>query len=379
MIDRQTPPQQATASGRLPGLDGLRALSIVLVLCFHLITLPGSPQSRWFIAFATRGNFGVEIFFVLSGFIITWLLLKEENKTGSTDLRQFYIRRAFRILPPALLYLGVISLLVLAHRSAASWGEIGSAALFARNLYGLYGPGSADTGHFWTLAVEEQFYLTWPFLFVLLGKRGRAILLIALLAISPIWHHEYSRLFPNTKLNVYEFHYEPLLMGCLLAVARNTESVGRFLSASVFRSPWIVVACVAIIAPFVTPSHLDKHVSEKVRALFPLIQYFSIAMVINYVIQGRRSPIDRLLNVGPMIFIGQLSYSLYLWQQLFCLKGATLQLSMPLCFAAAMACAMCSYYIVEQPALRLRQQLSRCPTYHPTPIPLDTIQVSTSA
>jgi peptidoglycan/LPS O-acetylase OafA/YrhL len=370
MTDRETLPHSATANGRLPGLDGLRALSIVLVLCVHLITLPGSPQSPWFIAFAMRGHFGVEIFFVLSGFIITWLLLKEENKTGSTDLRQFYIRRAFRILPPAILYLGVVSLLVLAHRSSTPWSEIGSAALFARNLYG---PGSADTGHFWTLAVEEQFYLTWPLLFVLLGKRQRATLLITLLAISPIWHHEYFRFFPNARLNVYEFHYEPLLMGCLLAIARNSQNIARVLSASFFRSSWIVVAAVAMIATLLSP--LEMQVGDRIRALFPLAEYFCIAMVINYVIQGRHSPIDRFLNVGPMVFIGQLSYSLYLWQQLFCLKGATLELNAPLCFAVAMACAMFSYYIIEQPALRLRQQLSQRRPHHSTPLALEAVQV----
>ena len=352
------PPKHPGNSDRLPGLDGLRALSIVLVVSFHLITLPGMPTRLpgWnlFVDVADRGQFGVDIFFVLSGFIITWLLLKEENKTGATDLRQFYVRRAFRILPPALLYLGVVSLLVLAHRSSTTWGEIGSAALFARNLYG---PGSFDTGHFWTLAVEEQFYLTWPFLFVLLGKRGRASLLIALLAISPIWHHEYLRLFPNARLNVYEFHYEPLLMGCLLAIARNSQNIARVLSGWFFRSSWIVVAAIAIIATLLSP--LERHVGDRIRVLFPLVDYFCIAIVINYLVQGGRSTIDWFLNVGPVVFIGQLSYSLYLWQQLFCLKGATLQLNAPFCFVAAMACAMFSYYIIEQPAIRFRRHLSK--------------------
>jgi peptidoglycan/LPS O-acetylase OafA/YrhL len=114
-------------------------------------------------------------------------------------------------------------------------------------------------------------------------------------------------------------------------------------------------------------------------ALFPMVEYLCVAVVVNYLIQGGRSPIDRCLNFGPLVFIGQLSYSMYLWQQLFCLKGATLQMNAPMCFIIAMGCAMFSYYVVEQPALRLRQQLSRRRAYEPTPIPLDAVQAPTPA
>ncbi|MBV8782143.1 MAG: acyltransferase, partial [Phycisphaerae bacterium] len=148
---------------RIESLDGLRALAIVLVLAFHMRE-SGAFAHAWINAVAAKGQFGVEIFFVLSGFLITMLLLREEQKHGRIDLKMFYIRRGFRILPPAMTYLLVVAVLAIVGVSTAS-GDLATSALFVRNFFSW---GSTDTGHFWTLAIEEQFYLLWPLALVVL-------------------------------------------------------------------------------------------------------------------------------------------------------------------------------------------------------------------
>jgi peptidoglycan/LPS O-acetylase OafA/YrhL len=353
--DPMTEPKPSD-DGRLPGLDGLRAVSIVLVLMAHLKTLPGSPRWSLFLAIANHGQFGVEIFFVLSGFLITSLLLKEEKKAGSIDIRQFYIRRAFRILPPAFAYLLFVAMLILAGISAARWSEVVAAACFSRNLVV---NGGADTGHFWSLAVEEQFYLTWPFLLVILPCRARLAPLIALLAISPLWRHEYFRLFPQTKLNVVALDYEPLMIGCLLAICRDAKGTLRFLTQAPFQSTWMFASSVLLIVILLSP--IGASVTPRVQVFFQLTYDSAIALVINYLIEGKKSHVNWLLNTRPVVHLGKLSYSLYLWQQPFCFEGSALVLPAMWALFPALAGAGFSYYCIEQPALSLRRRFQKEP------------------
>src|SRR6266478_1710213 len=131
---------------RIPGLDGLRAISIALVLAYHSADPMLAPHS-----FRSKGNFGVEVFFVLSGYLITWLLLTEESVDGSFRLRAFYARRALRILPPALFYIACVSTLGLLGVIAMKLWDVVPCIFFFRNLT----TGANVTEHFWSLAIEE--------------------------------------------------------------------------------------------------------------------------------------------------------------------------------------------------------------------------------
>ena len=162
---------------RLPGLDGLRAISVALVIFLHLGSMSYFPRAHWLHAVAEEGLFGVQIFFVISGFLITWLLLAEEKKRGRIDLGKFYIRRALRILPPALLFLLTLKLLDAFGIVEVGWRDVLYAMLFVRNVL----PGPILTNHYWSLAIEEQFYLGWPFLVVLLPSRGRLLVIISMI------------------------------------------------------------------------------------------------------------------------------------------------------------------------------------------------------
>lgn len=156
------------ARGRLPGLDGLRAVAVLLVIFHHLCsqgTFAGWPAVADVLK---RGSFGVQIFFVLSGFLITWLLLGEDARHGQIALGRFYVRRALRILPPALLYLAVMFVLTLAGVFAIGRRDFLYSLFFIRNAYGV--GGDPQLAHYWSLAVEEQFYLVWPVVVALASR-----------------------------------------------------------------------------------------------------------------------------------------------------------------------------------------------------------------
>jgi peptidoglycan/LPS O-acetylase OafA/YrhL len=360
-------PSAATAK-RLPGLDGLRALSIVLVLLVHGKDLPGFPGWNWLNAVSMRGGFGVDIFFVLSGFLITWLLLKEETRTGRIDMRGFYTRRALRILPPAFFYLAFVGILVLLHRSPTQWSEIAAAAMFFRNFV-IH--GTADVGHYWSLSIEEQFYLVWPLLLIILPRKKRLPATVALILAAPIWRRLNQHFYPGAWLNQArpDFRYDSLLMGCLLAMLRSNLKSAAVLRGKVLQSNLTPFVCVAAIA--LCLSSLGASLGERVGRAFPTIEFAAVALIINYVIEGRPGIINELLNLAPVIWLGQLSYSLYLWQQIFCYQPASLSTALIPAIVLSILGASVSYYVVEQPVLRWRQRwMGREKKIYPTVAPV---------
>ena len=171
-------------TGRIPSLDGWRALAIMLVLGDHAVYATGFPQeSLQWIGKNFHGDLGVRIFFVLSGFLISLLLLREVGRTDRVNLKEFYLRRIFRIFPVYFTYLAVIFVLEIFgiyDESISSW--VGSLT-YTRNMVGL---GNSPTVHLWSLSVEEQFYLAWPLAFAFLKLWKRPAVYLSLLAIPLI-------------------------------------------------------------------------------------------------------------------------------------------------------------------------------------------------
>ncbi len=366
----------AIAGARLSGLDGLRAVSIVLVILRHIYTLPDFPHHYgWLDAVAFQGGFGVDIFFVISGFLITWLLLGEESKNGKIALRQFYIRRAFRILPPAFTYLLFVVVLMCIGISLARWKDIFSAAFFCRNLVGMDVAGRPDdTGHYWSLAIEEQFYLIWPFMLVMLPRRWRIPVVIGLILAAPVWLNMNFRMYPAVydkagnivktgfNLNRADLRYGGLMMGCLLALLRKGPRTLGWLRHPVLQHQLTFAMCIALLVILMSPLAKVHHL----EALYPMFSVACIAMAINYLVEGRPGIPNWLFNTLPMVWIGQLSFSWYLWQQIFCLGDSGLRQSLPMSIVFSLLMAALSFYIIEQPALRLRSLMARRSAMRPT-------------
>ena len=162
-------PRSAVLS-RIPSLDGLRALSIFLVVALHTLQRYNMSHHVWLGWYAVfNGASGVFIFFEISGFLITSLLLQEHERRGSVSLRGFYLRRVFRILPPLYFYIAVVVLLGLFGRLALNRSDIVSGLLFFHNFAPHLTMWSME--HLWSISVEEQFYLWWPLLLIFCLRR----------------------------------------------------------------------------------------------------------------------------------------------------------------------------------------------------------------
>jgi peptidoglycan/LPS O-acetylase OafA/YrhL len=352
-------PQTST---RLPGLDGLRAFAVVRVIVHHYIGVIPISFARYDIApilaaIMTNAHFGADIFFVLSGFLITWLLLKEERKTGTLNIRRFYVQRAIRILPPYLFCIIVLAALGLAGVVALGPNDVVSSLLFFRNCASA--GTTFTTSHFWSLAIEEQFYLLWPItLLWIRSPRSRSRLICSLIAAAPVWREAtYLMMGPSEFMIIRsDFHCDPLLFGCALALIRSNPAGLARLKSSMLQSP--IALCVAAIVLAAVLARPADHALVRHFWFFRLtFESLAIAIVVNYVVEHRDDPLGKILNSRIVVWIGKISFSLYLWQQsafTFAPNGHTPWAPFPIAAAAAIAMTMVSYNFIEKPCNRLR-------------------------
>ncbi len=356
---------------RIPSLDGLRAISIVLVMGLHTVQRYGvdhpdhPPGLLWSVVL--NGSLGVTIFFVISGYLITRLLLHEQQTRGAISMGGFYIKRAFRILPPLYVYVAVLVLLSAAGRLALTKWDVVSALFFFHN-YAITSTSWAIE-HFWSLSVEEQFYLIWPVILVLclrqrgLAGRDRAAAIAgAVIVVSPlvriISFRTHNPLLHDSA--GFHMHADALMFGCAAALLEGKPWFERVYS-TVTRVWWLPVLGLAI------GSYLEMRFQNYWN--FPIGETYTgvlLAFVLLWTVRNADSLPGRLLNARPITHIGVLSYSIYLWQTLLLhhrnatvFAGANWIGSLPFNWIAILLIAEISYLMVEQPSLRLRNRLLR--------------------
>jgi peptidoglycan/LPS O-acetylase OafA/YrhL len=277
----------------------------------------------------------VHVFFVLSGFLITNLLLREHERSSTISLRDFYVRRAYRIFPAAFVFLAVVIVL---YWRQMSWYHVAAALLYVANI-DLTRPWIF--GHLWSLSIEEQFYLLWPFALKTWQRHKTAILLCVFVATPVFLATLYAFRARNWLFGSLPAYADQLAIGCLLAIfAPRIPKIGRWL------------ALLMVLATIFIPWFPATSPSRSLFMLFvlrPLLNV-SLAGLVLHVIQVPY----RALNWFPVVWLGKISYSLYLWQELFC-SNPSLKMGYFLVLPA-LACACLSYYCVEQPMLRLRDK-----------------------
>jgi peptidoglycan/LPS O-acetylase OafA/YrhL len=337
---QEAPAQTPSHGNRIPEVDGLRALAVAFVIVSHAF-----PKA------APNGGTGVDIFFVISGFVITRSLLFDARENGAISLYSFYLRRIFRILP-ALWVMAIATAIVAAFLKQPEWGEalatLSSTMNWVRAFQLL--PGGGALGHAWSLSIEEQFYLVWPvtLIFLLRAPPGLrwALLCLGLPAIT-LWRFvliahgaDIDRIY-----NGLDTHADGLLLGCIMALWAKPPP--RLLAQL-----WFVPLAILLVSVFL----------ETPPGAFVIgTRYLWLALLSGWLIWAAAGPetfLHPILRSPPAQWGGTRSYSLYLWHYpivyFLIPSGLGTAAKAGIEIGGALVAAELSYRLIELPALRAR-------------------------
>jgi len=340
--------ESAVRRADIPSLDGLRAISIMLVLGGHVIG--SGPHSVGFRVIFLHADLGVRVFFVISGFLITSILLNERAESGSISLRLFYIRRALRILPAFLLFIGCVALLSMfgvPPVPASFW-------LYVLTYTVNFVPDRPWVlGHLWSLSVEEQFYLLWPLVMRIAKPRTCAAVAILAIFAGSAAHAVHRFTGATLAINAFPFECGPIAMGCLLAMGAGKVR-GLIVSSKLLSDGRILLFTLLLIA-LLDSIPTDRGVPTVVLGI---ITNSLVTLCVARLVFIPTGVAGRALNFAPVVLIGKLSYSLYLWQQLFLnpYSSAPVATPFPVNLLAAFAAASACYWGLEARFLGLRKK-----------------------
>src|ERR1700679_871835 len=349
----------------IPSLDGLRALSVLLVIVLHtLLRNHLYNQIPFGYRLVGNGSLGVFIFFVISGYLITTLLLREHEKTGSISLKSFYIRRAFRILPPLYLYVFFLAVLgATGHLPGMNRRELITALTLTRNYVPHVGLWAME--HLWSLCIEEQFYLLWPaaLVFCMLHRKGSSgcrnatRIALCILIVEPfirVLSFLYLPAFHGTGM--FHMQADGLMFGALGALHQGHARFERIYFYAT-RWPWLLPVLIFVVLNSLTvrfQNYWDLPIGITLNG-------FLILMWLLWLVRNPASVPGRIFNLPTVAWVGRLSYSLYIWQTFF-LHYLNIEVfghngwwnTFPTSWLCILAAAVFSYYCIERPALRLR-------------------------
>lgn len=331
-----------------PALDGLRAVAVVMVVLFH--AFPDQFPGGWM---------GVDIFFVLSGYLITTILAKELRSNGNISFLTFYARRSLRLLPAAGLLFGfelARALFSHGHRAEIIQATLVSIFYFM-NWNRAFDVFPQDIlGHMWSLSMEEQFYLVWPAILSLIFMKRPRIWIVALITSVVIWRAIliFEGASVNRTYNGFDTHSDALLIGCLLAF--SSDAVRLRLG----KMCWLGLGLFGI-SLFVVPH--DLQIVQLVG--LTLLSGLAACMIIG---AGTSNYFSRLLSLPPLLFTGRISYGWYLWHYplivlaTFYVKETMRIPAMMGAIATSYLIATASYFLVEKRFLRIKKHFSTEPT-----------------
>jgi len=371
-------------SGYLPSLDGWRALAIFGVLLAHDRSWHIGSYSLNYVM--GMGGYGVNLFLAISGFLITTRILEEESLVGSFHIGRFYTRRLFRIQPAQFAYLFVIAILIACSipqtlHFADTWHTWIASLLMYINF--LYTPGDANlfTGHFWTLAIEEHFYLLLSLLLFFVKKK-RAVVMLCLFLVFDLVMENLAGVQGTAwylmmqRPRATHWHLAPLFLAATVAVFVRYPVVSEHIKR--YWKPWViavatVILCLAHHAYQLWRAHQPLVIYRHLDGEAPMVStYLFTAWIVSTVFHPERLS-TRMLEKKPMRFLGKISYSLYLWHVLtfkvwrtwwgpvldrFASHPAAYVVFEISKFALAIGVACVSYYWLEKPLIRMGHRLA---------------------
>jgi peptidoglycan/LPS O-acetylase OafA/YrhL len=332
----------------LPALDGLRAVAVFMVIGYHF----GLP---------IPGDLGVSAFFVLSGFLITWLLLSEHDTAGKISLRNFYSRRVLRIFPAY--YFFIATSLIIDHFRGHFWDRalILSGFFYVVNYFNAtHGHPSTSISHAWSLGIEEQFYVLWPLGVIALARcrrpRALAVLTIIILAVAAWRSFVYLGLHsgPAYPYNAFDTRFDNLAVGCFLALCAGQPWFLQF-APTVARSALLPLVTVALLTVSRSGIHSYHYsIGFTVDAVLVLVLLVQLLLL-------HRHPLWSWLQNPVVRYLGTVSYPLYLWHAWGLGVGQRLHMLPPVGqfivgVAVCIAVASGSYFVIEKPFLSLKKR-----------------------
>lgn len=369
-------PQAAPATkppsgiGYMPVLDGLRALSVLMILGFHKL----GPLTEKISEFV-NGWVSVDLFFIVSGFLITSILLKERDTRGAFNLKNFYLRRWLRLAPAYFIFLSIMCIWMIG-RGQHDFAAFFIAGAYLTNVDSMFAWGliPASTGllHTWTLGVEEQFYLFWPSCLKISGKQALKFSLLVCVVVYfwRLWlvatDVSWGRIYVG-----FDTRIDSIMLGVASCFVWRSE---------VFRSKLLAffsstMTQFAIAAGLLIWCHFMLHpgLGNKAQALFlwgvqmPVV-IFLICLLMTSLLANSSTLLGKLLSSKPLVWVGRLSYSIYLWHvvvnfpdvhkffETICFhKKYLVELAK---YGSCLGIASLSYYFVEQPFLKIKTKYS---------------------
>jgi peptidoglycan/LPS O-acetylase OafA/YrhL len=346
-------------SGRIPSLDGLRAVAVLLVIFNHL-GVPHAPEGR-----------GVLTFFVLSGFLITWTLLRESGRCGDVLIRDFYIRRGLRIFPAFYVLWALhftITWLMQGKLSASAWADYATAFFYVRNYRRATSVHPHQyMGHTWALSIEEQFYLIWPWLLRFFQKDFRRLthILVAIIVAADIY-----RIVLFFKFHVsrdwlsfaFDSRVDHLLVGCLLAVLLKRGVMQEFWTFMTSRI-WISLLIFGLIVASIA---LDEHygLAYKFGVGFVVDPLLTAVLMVQVIVFANTWAWG-WLNWRITRFVGRISYSMFLYQAVtnywatHLFKNRSRFVVVAASVSLALLLGTISYYAIELRFLQLKTKFVR--------------------
>jgi peptidoglycan/LPS O-acetylase OafA/YrhL len=301
----------------VPALDGLRAVAIAMVIGYH-VDQTAIPAGYW----------GVILFFVLSGYLLTRQLTAEVDQSGRIDLRTFYMKRAFRLLPALVVVCAVLLII------GVAWSQVIPALGHYANYARIAGQDLGPLTHTWFLAVMAHFYLLWPLVIAAVPSEHRRLAVGILALVALAWKATATVVMsPGWVYNATDTNAAALLAGCFLAVARFRP--WRF-------AGWSILALLILM-------FFPIFGAEGAAFLWGDFIAIGLAvMVLQYAVGRPES-----LETDRLLWVGEISFGLYLWHYVFLDMEIPTWVALPLSLVAAVA----SWYLIEKPTLRLSARL----------------------
>lgn len=351
---------------RIQGLDGVRAIALLIVLVAHAAA---TPQFFWpglLDVFPHAGKFGVLLFFVLSGYLQTRLLLGDEQRLGKISPRRFYAKRLLRIVPLLLVYLAFVLLWGAGTRYEVTRLDVASVLLCFKHVVG----GAPLLIHFWSLSLEILFYIAWPLLLLRLPPARRAQITLAIALLLPATSPLIAWLRPDTELLYLSqfFRAEAILLGCWLAATQEKHPVPlRWIAAkpdvAFFAALAIAIAAEAAKVPLAA-----------LASVLYFVQVAAAAAVVQSAMLCRWRGVRAVLDGGFAHWLALISFGTYVWQQFFFFGNPNDWLDpwlprpvllwsfwFPCNVVLALAAGALSYYAIERPLHAWREKLAAPP------------------